>query len=792
LREAASRQVQLNEAVRTFAPGPLLSNIQDLKREMGELKALEQSGFLGRILSFFSKGISGLGGLTGLGRGPAEIDIQKQRLAYEQAAGPGRESELLGISGDLAKLAQQRAALYGTPAEQFAAINEITRGETRRAEIARDQAILQGPGTMGFREHQEAIFAGRSRLFGGQAGLARRQISDALFERFYLGGGEEQYQPGQGLEQVSAGMAASAPIDISRAQQIGEDIRRQIIDEITGQMLRENAEALSGGAEQIGVGPTASELAAAAPRFQAARVQELDVQKQLFDVRSSFVGLTREEREQLEKITIEMQKQADIAAAGNDEALKDLAEARAAMAQINLELLKIERTDAFAGLAKGVKSVGEEWSATGKTMQDFARSTASSMQRSFSDLFFNAMTGNFKSLADVGKSFMLSIARDISNSLSQQLTGSIYQGLGSFFPNQSPGSPGFFGNAVTGSAVTAGQGGVAGISQAAGFGTGYAGYFTGSSPEAGAPGGGFGVGLGEGEGVGYGSALAGGAVGGIVGAAGIGLQYTGSKRDARAGQGILTGASLGGSVGGIYGMAIGAIVGLFASAATQDLKDREEATKAGIHRGDAFNIRRLQPYLTGDIQRVQSASTFLELAGAIQGAMHPAFGGPSSRGGGRRGGVAGFAVSIDGETVVLPGGSYPVTMTLTEFADALRDNGDTFRAALQLGINEAANRQISDAYAQAVRDRVSILGTFESFPVAYSEVGVGIERRTILPVGALDRVQPGTQNLSISRVLLSSTGLVDADTDMLIRRIRSRNSQTDAIRELDTEPFYRT
>jgi hypothetical protein len=798
LREAAARQAQLNESVRTFQPGPLLSNIQDLKREMAELKALEESGFLGRIVGGIQRGIVGLGGLTGLGRGAPDAEIQRQRLAYEQAAGPGRESERLGLAADLARLEQQRAALYGTPAQQYAAIQEIMRDQQRQAEIAKDLAIKGGPGTMGFRKQQEALFAGRSRILGQTADLQQRQIADAIFEKYFQGAGADQMVSGQGFEQVSAGMAASSEIDISRAQVIAESIRREIIATIINQPQLENADVFGGGAEQVGVGPTPAETRAGAVMRQQRDVQQAETARDLFDVKKAYVGLTIEEREQLEKISIEMQRQVDLAAAGDHSALQELADARAAMAQINLELTRMERTDPLAGLARGFKDVAQEATSTGRIMQDFARQTASSMQRSFSDLFFDVMTGNFRDLANVGKNFAASLARDVSDSLARQITGSIFGGISSLFPG-----PSFFGNAgnagiLSGSQQLTLQQLLAQLQQDAArpksdLFTSIADLFR-SSPQAGSPGGGFGIGAGEGEGGGglFGggggfdaSSISGAGAGSLFALVGFAIGSSGDKHDQRVGQGIALGAGIGGQVGGVFGAGVGAIVGLAAAVATQDVKDEEDVIKSGVRRGDAADIKRLTPLLDRDIADVKAALTYPDLAAAIRQSMHGAYGGPQDRGAGRHGSRAGWAVFIDGTQVILPGGKYSATMTLDEFAAALRDKGETFSAALQMGLSESNLRQINDAYTQAVRNQVDAIRTFGGSPIAFQDVGPGLSRTTLIAAGSLDDF-PGAagHQLYIDRRPLQRAGWTDEQIDTFIRSIADRNTQTDRFPDL--------
>jgi len=67
--------------------------------------------------------------------------------------------------------------------------------------------------------------------------------------------------------------------------------------------------------------------------------------------------------------------------------------------------------------------------------KEIATETATAMQQSFSDFFFDAFEGKLKSLSDYLKSFLSSVKRALANALGQQVSGSIISGIGSLFSN---------------------------------------------------------------------------------------------------------------------------------------------------------------------------------------------------------------------------------------------------------------------------------------------------------------------------------------------------------------------
>jgi len=86
--------------------------------------------------------------------------------------------------------------------------------------------------------------------------------------------------------------------------------------------------------------------------------------------------------------------------------------------------------DGLDTVVKGTRSVFQQW-------RDLAVDTAQGMQEAFSDLFFDAMQGNLKSLSDYVNAFLASVQRSFADLMAEGLTKGITGYVGAWF-----GSPG--------------------------------------------------------------------------------------------------------------------------------------------------------------------------------------------------------------------------------------------------------------------------------------------------------------------------------------------------------------
>ena len=91
--------------------------------------------------------------------------------------------------------------------------------------------------------------------------------------------------------------------------------------------------------------------------------------------------------------------------------------------EIKRQLAETERslqstpTTAAGGFVSGLKQTADSFGTWAKNMEEVGRQTAQSMQSAFQEFFFDAMTGQLKSLGDYVNSFLKGVARAISNAL---------------------------------------------------------------------------------------------------------------------------------------------------------------------------------------------------------------------------------------------------------------------------------------------------------------------------------------------------------------------------------------
>jgi len=91
----------------------------------------------------------------------------------------------------------------------------------------------------------------------------------------------------------------------------------------------------------------------------------------------------------------------------------------------------------------GIKQQTDTWNTYFQDIQNIGKAAAQGLNDAFSDFFFDAMTGQLKSLGDYFKSFLQSIARAISqmmaNAFAQKIIGSLFSGFG--LPGKAVGGP---------------------------------------------------------------------------------------------------------------------------------------------------------------------------------------------------------------------------------------------------------------------------------------------------------------------------------------------------------------
>src|SRR6266545_22898 len=173
--------------------------------------------------------------------------------------------------------------------------------------------------------------------------------------------------------------------------------------------------------------------------------QELGLANLLIAIEEKRVGLSKEEQESLAVQVSLMKEAAQVAVLRKqidglpESERRTLLEEQvrrtqqlAAAEREQLTYVHAIRVDAVSGFAAGLREMADEFGSTGAGMQAVARETAMSMQRAFSDQFFDVITGNFKDLPNVAKQFTSAMLRTITDELARFSTGSflnLFRGL---------------------------------------------------------------------------------------------------------------------------------------------------------------------------------------------------------------------------------------------------------------------------------------------------------------------------------------------------------------------------
>lgn len=158
---------------------------------------------------------------------------------------------------------------------------------------------------------------------------------------------------------------------------------------------------------------------------------KLEIQTLLADTLGSAYDVAKAKYDaEMEKI---MRKYEDmkIKLGVNNIALADKWKA-AAVSKAQKEFETAAPTDWKSGWQTGIKSIAAEFNNFGKDVQNIAIATATGMRDAFGDFFFDAMTGQIKSLGEYFTKFFQGIAKTISQLLANALTKKL---LGSLFPN---------------------------------------------------------------------------------------------------------------------------------------------------------------------------------------------------------------------------------------------------------------------------------------------------------------------------------------------------------------------
>jgi len=94
--------------------------------------------------------------------------------------------------------------------------------------------------------------------------------------------------------------------------------------------------------------------------------------------------------------------------------------------------------DMAGGLIEGLRQYVDDTGGMFGQMVELSRATASAMEGAFSDLFFDAMQGKLVSFRDYVNSILLTIERQLANTLVSKTVTSMISGIGSLFDTSTP------------------------------------------------------------------------------------------------------------------------------------------------------------------------------------------------------------------------------------------------------------------------------------------------------------------------------------------------------------------
>jgi hypothetical protein len=481
--DAAKRTNELNFALKSFDASSITTGLASATKALEEF---DKATLTGRFLSALrTPGAFNILD-TILGRDANVEDINARRDALEKLAPVERQKDFAKALEETSKQMQALAQLEAQRAGQTLDSNGFIAAENRMAEAiknevearrrlieqsamearGRAEAIGAGPGIFQNIEERRqdqlaALGLFRDRMLRSVAN-AREQGVANLLERQNAG---TMTAVGQGFEQVSAGVtpedlaAGTARAIKQYFDRFAKELEHDVGEQITGQ-----------GFEAVGVGPSPLEVDRGVRRRAVDEANMLALRQQILDVQRQAVGLSDEERDALTLQSIELEKQARLTMARNDEE-REYINLIYQTQQANIAREQQLRNDPRAGLAEGFRQQAELLGQQGTIMQNLARDTARAMYQGFSDGLFQPFEASLKKMPPMVQSIMGGMLRAVSDALGQMAAGPILNGIRNLLGGGAAGmmalAPGIggpaplslVGGSTPGSQVVLGQGG---------------------------------------------------------------------------------------------------------------------------------------------------------------------------------------------------------------------------------------------------------------------------------------------------------------------------------------------
>jgi hypothetical protein len=446
MNAAIDRTVRLNQAARALD----FSGLRNQAREVsGELERFNLRA--GQFLGSLQNVAAGITSLLRSGRGPRD-ELQQQlndiagqmgRLFPHEVSKAAIQATLeqLEASKKLLEVQRQAAAERGDISSVTEKSKELAAVSERIAKSQRD--LIQAGATAqkaalaaAFPEGQEP-----SKIVEGLDRIKGKQIEVA----------ETRRRTERTADEIRQERLAS-DLEIARLNTIRETV-------LAGGRFTETLKAQGGELSQIVITYTKDAIPAIEKAIFAEERKRNPLRAQLLELQLQIEAHERlvqkiDLEAQAQQAALEQQKlgvsaaaQATLELALIEErraaALKTIrdndpnsAERRSAIeAQARLEHARVvfdeaRRTDPATGLTIGLQDAVDEFSSAGRQMEGIARDTARNMSTAFSDLFFNALTGRFREIADLPKAFAQSVLRSLTDALGQQVTARTIAALG--------------------------------------------------------------------------------------------------------------------------------------------------------------------------------------------------------------------------------------------------------------------------------------------------------------------------------------------------------------------------
>ena len=347
--------------------------------------------------------------------------LSPAEMAAAEANASGRPWSLAEFT---AKVAEIEAALKERQADQVRLDQQLQADRAAQAQIWAGvvETQITGKETTGSRAN--AIY-GTSAWTDLGATDAQRMQAFTMIEKARVEAAKSQAE----LEQAAS--------DANQAMAKAADSMNQRIEELTlspAQLRqvkynRELQTAADSGLDTTGL---KTALSSSETKIQARSLQQVQGMMDEFDRRMREPAMGRFDKREADVLREYNDRIKDIREMQKDgiEGADELAAKLADWKQTEFNRIGREQSNDFAaGWAEGMRKWQDDVATGFENAKQLAGDTANAMSSTFSNVFFDAFTGNLKSAGEYFRSFCTDILRSISQMLAQQVTKAFISGL---------------------------------------------------------------------------------------------------------------------------------------------------------------------------------------------------------------------------------------------------------------------------------------------------------------------------------------------------------------------------